>query len=78
MISPVAGIEHEEDAHDLAVAGMDLQMVRAPSNVRAQRDDDAVMRSAGPLGSMALQRQAVMLHDSQHTFDVDRRAALGP
>lgn len=73
----VAGIQHEEDAHDLAAASMDLEMVRAPSHIRAKRDDDAVMRPTGPVRRMGFQRQAVMLHDPQHPLGIDGRQAFG-
>ena len=43
----IAGIQDEEDANDLAVSGMDFQMIRTPPDVRAQRNDDAVMDAAG-------------------------------
>ena len=36
------------------------------------------MRSAKPPGGMALQRQAMMLHDPQHPLCIDRRAAFRP
>jgi len=36
------------------------------------------MGSTGPPGGMALQRQAVMLHDPQYPLCVDRRAAFRP
>lgn len=74
----IADIEHAEDAHDLAVAGTDLQLFRAPAHIRAQRDDGAAMRSAGPSGGMALQRKAVMLHDPEHPLGIDRRLPLRP
>jgi len=75
----VAGIRHEEDTHDFAVASMDLQTVRAPSHIQAKRDDGAVMRPTGPVRRMAFQRQAVTLHDPQHLRGIsDRQAFCAP
>lgn len=72
----VAGIQDEEDAHDPVVAGVNLQTIRAPADVGAQRDDDAVVGSTGPLSRMAFEPQTVMLHDPQYLFGVDRRLPL--
>lgn len=55
----IAGIDDEEDTHHFAAAGVNLKVVRAPSEVRAESRDDAIMGSARPPGGMTLERQVM-------------------
>lgn len=72
----VAGVNHERHPHDLA-AGVNFEMIGAPAPIRTQRDDDAVMGASGPARRVALQREAVVLHDPQNPFHVERWFAIG-
>lgn len=74
----MATADDEKDAHDLAVAGADFEVIRTPAAIRAQRDDDAVMGAARPARRMSFERQAVVLHDPQHALGVHGRLAFGP
>lgn len=74
----VAGIDDKENPDHLAIAGTDLQMVRAPAYVGAQGHHDAVMSSPGTLSRVALQGQVMLAHDAQHPLGVDDRLALEP
>ena len=40
---PVTGVDHEDDAHHLVIAGMDLQMIGAPADAGAQGNNDAIV-----------------------------------
>lgn len=52
----VAGIDDNQDPHDLAVTGTELQVVRTPAHLRAQGNDHTVMGFGRALRSVALQR----------------------
>jgi hypothetical protein len=56
-----------------SAAGVYIKMFGPPAYFRAERGDYAVVGSA----SMAPQRQAVMLHDPQHSLGIDDRLFLG-
>jgi hypothetical protein len=45
MILPIAGVDGEQYADDLAVAAGKLEVIGAPANIRAQGDHDAVVRA---------------------------------
>ena len=69
----VVAIESEGDADDLAVPAGELQRVRAPADVRADRDHLAVMLAGRPAAGVALEKQAVLLHQAVDALGVDRR-----
>ena len=67
----LAGIEHKQDPDDLAISGMQLEVIRAPSDIRVQRDDNPIMRAARTMGGMTFEYQSVVLHDPEHPLHVD-------
>src|SRR5215472_13138826 len=54
----VVAIEGEGNAHDLAIPAGELQAIRAPADVRAQRGDLAVVIAATAVSGVASQQQA--------------------
>lgn len=50
---PVAGINDKDDTNHLAIAGMDFQMIGAPSDIGAKCNNDAIIacgQAAEPYG----------------------------
>jgi hypothetical protein len=73
----VAGVDGEQHADDAAVAAGDLEMVRTPADVRAERHDGAIVGLAGPAGGMGLQDEAGGAEDAEHALAVGHRLAAG-
>jgi hypothetical protein len=71
------GIDDEGAAHDLTVPAGELEAVRTPAQVRADRHDDAVMAIVGALGVAPRQQQAIRRHDPIDAFVVDRHQSFG-
>ncbi len=44
----IAGVDDENDPHHLSIAGMDLQMIGAPTDIGAQGNHNAVVGAGGP------------------------------
>jgi hypothetical protein len=51
---PITGVDDEDDAPHLAIAGTDLKMTPAPADVGAQGNDNAIMGSSRPQSRMFL------------------------
>src|SRR3954447_12161197 len=60
---------------DLAIPGMQLEVIRAPLDIRVQRDDNPIMCAARTTGGMAFECQSVVPHDPEHPLHVDRGLA---
>ena len=70
-------VECKGDADDLAVPAGELQRVRAPADVRANRRHLAVVLARPPSPGMAFEHEPVLLHQPENTFGVDRSLAGG-
>ena len=70
-------IEGEGDAHHLAVPAGELQSIRAPAAIRADRRHLAVMLARSPASGMALKQEAVFLHQAVDALGVDRGHTVG-
>jgi hypothetical protein len=70
-------IESEGDAHDLAVPAGELQRVRTPAAVRADRRHLAVMLARSAASSMAFEQEAVLFHQPVDALCVDRGLTFG-
>jgi hypothetical protein len=66
----ITGVERKGDADSLTVPAGDLEAVRGPSEVRADRDDLAVMRSPWRLAGVAPRQESVLRHQSVNAFMV--------
>ena len=66
----IAGIECKGDTNALSVPAGDLEAVGRPAQVRADRDDLTVVRSAWRLSGIALQQEAVLRHQAVNAFVV--------
>ena len=66
----IAGIECKGDTNALFVPAGDLEAIRGPAQVRADRDDLTVVRSAWRLSGIALQQEAVLRHQAINAFVV--------
>jgi len=69
----VTGVNDEQHAHHLAIAGVEFEMVRAPTQVRGKHDDLAVVGSRRRQAGVALQGQCMAPHDAEHALGVDSR-----
>ena len=70
------GVDDEDDADDLAVPAGDLEAIGAPAQVRAHHHHLAVVQAALAAAGVALQQQAVPLHDPEDALVVGCRLAL--
>src|SRR5205823_3813078 len=73
----VVTIKGEGEAHDLAVPAGELQAIRAPADIRAQRSDLAVVIAGTAASGMPGQQQCVSLHQSVDALGVDRGQTVG-
>jgi len=73
----VVAIEGEGNAHDLAIPAGELQAIRAPADVRAQRGDLAVVIAATAVSGVASQQQAMLFHQPIDALGVDRGQTVG-
>ena len=67
----------EGDAHNLAAPAGELQRVRAPAAVRADRRHLAVVLAHSPASGMAFEQEAVLLHQPIDALGVDRGQTVG-
>ncbi len=67
---PIAGIEREGDADALTVPAGELEAIRGPSEIRADRDDLAIVSTPWRLAGVALQQESVLRHQSVNAFVV--------
>ena len=74
---PVAGVDDEGQADNLAVPAGELQPIRAPAQVGADHHHPAVMAALGVRLAAAFQQQVVDLHDPVDALVVDRIKATG-
>src|SRR5512133_4215402 len=65
-------VEGKGHAHDLAVPAGELERIRAPAAVRADRRHLAVMLARPPASGVAFEQEAVLLHQSVDALRVDR------
>ena len=76
---PVAGVDEEGAAHDLAVSEPgELEAVGTPLEVRAQSDAPAVMGMVAPHGVAACEERVVRLHDAAGPLVVHGGDAVCP
>src|SRR6516165_7844050 len=68
---PIAGVDSEQDTEELAIAASELEMIGAPTDIRAQSDHDTVVGAPWPAASVPLQGQFIDLHDPQHSLGID-------
>src|ERR1700745_3061231 len=68
---PIASVDGEQDPEELAIAASELEMIRAPTDIRAQGDHDTVVGASWPADSVPLQGQFIDLHDPQHSLGID-------
>ena len=80
---PIAGIDDEEHAHDIAVAAREFEMIRAPADIRAQGNDHTLMGSRQAQRGMPGQHHRVMpkalresRHDAEDPVAIDRLEAF--
>jgi hypothetical protein len=73
----LASVGGEQHADDAGVTTGDLEVVRTPADVRAERHDGAVVGPAGPAGGVGLQGEAGGAQGAEHALAVDRRLAAG-
>src|SRR5262249_23528285 len=52
---PIAGVDSEQDTEELAIAASELEMIGAPTDIRAQSDHDNVVGAPWPAASVPLQ-----------------------
>src|SRR5205085_4915803 len=64
-------------AHDLAVPAGELECVRAPPMIGADRRDLAIMLARPPASGMAFEQETVLLHQSVDALGVDRGQTVG-
>jgi hypothetical protein len=67
---PIVGIEREGGADALTVPAGDLEAILGPSEVRADRDDLAIVSTPWRLGGVALQQESGLRHQSVNAFVV--------
>src|SRR5215471_4408604 len=65
---PIASVDGEQDTEELAIAASELEMIGAPTDIRAQSDHDTVVSAPWPEASVPLQGQFIDLHDPQHSL----------
>src|SRR5215813_5796682 len=68
---PIASVDGEQDPEELAIAASQLEMIGAPTDIRAQSDHDTVVGAPWPAASVPLQGQFIDLHDPQHSLGID-------
>src|SRR6266446_9454795 len=73
----VMAIEGEGDAHNLAAPAGELQRVRAPAAVRADRRHLAVVLAYPPASGMAFEQEALLFHQPIDALGVDRGHTVG-
>ncbi len=73
---PIAGVDDEDDAHHLAIAGMDFEMIGTPADIGAQSNHNTIVGPGGPQGRMLLKGEPVLLHDPEDTLGVEGGLAL--
>ena len=54
---PIASIDGEQDPEELAIAASELEMIGAPTDIRAQSDHNPVVGAPWPAASVPLQGQ---------------------
>jgi hypothetical protein len=67
----IASVECEGDTNALAVPAGDLEAIRGPAQVRADRDDLPVVGSSRRLSGIALQQKAILRHQAVNAFVVE-------
>ena len=70
-------IEREGDAHDLAVPASELQRIRAPAGIRADRRDLAIVLARPAAPGVAFKQQSVLLHQAIDALGIDRGQTVG-
>ena len=70
-------IEGEGDTNDFPIPGDELQRIRAPAAIRADRCHVAVMLARAPAAGMAFEQEAVLLHQPIDALGVDRGQTIG-
>src|SRR5256885_3792985 len=73
----IMAIEGKGEAHDLAVPAGELECVRAPPMIGADRRDLAIMLARPPASGMAFEQETVLLHQSVDALGVDRGQTVG-
>ena len=73
---PVASVDGEQDTEELTIAASELEMIGAPTDIRAQSDHDTVVGAPWSAASVPLQGQFIDLHDPQHSLGIDRWLAF--
>src|SRR5438270_9126661 len=73
----IMAIEGKGEAHDLAVPAGELECVRAPPMIGADRCDLAIMLARPPASGMAFEQETVLLHQSVDALGVDRGQTVG-
>src|SRR6516162_1344022 len=59
---PIASVDGKQDPEELAIAASELEMIGAPTDIRAQGDHDTVVGASWPAASVPLQGQFIDLH----------------
>ena len=67
----IAGVEREGDANNFFIPAEDLEAVRAPTGVRAECLNDAVVSTFNMVASESLQQDGVLFHDAVDTLVID-------
>src|SRR5437762_9267103 len=73
----IMAVEGKGEAHDLAVPAGELECVRAPPMIGADRRDLAIMLARPPASGMAFEQETVLLHQSVDALGVDRGRTIG-
>jgi hypothetical protein len=60
-IAKLASIDGEQDTEEIAIAACELEMIGAPTDIRARSDHDTVVGAPWPAASVPLQGQFVDL-----------------
>ena len=71
----VAGVDGEDEAHDLAIPAADFQAVGRPAVIGRQGNNAAFMRADRPMADMRLEQQLALRHEAKDTLVVDRLGA---
>ena len=67
----ITGVEGKGDTNALSVPAGDLEAIRGPAQVRADRDDLTVVCSTWRLSGVALQQKSVLRHQAINAFVVE-------
>jgi hypothetical protein len=70
-------IEGKGHPYDLAVPAGELERIRAPAAIRADRRHLAVMLARPAASGVAFEQEAVLLHQPVDTLRVDRGQTVG-